>query len=468
MNRKIISIITITAMLSCVAGCGKKDIKKDAETKGQNVTVYTANVSPIESNVTYTGEIKASESVSLVSKLSAKALNVYVKEGDYVEKGTVLARLDDTDAQLAYSQAAAGYNSAKAAHSMTVNSSIKQAEAGARQALESAQLAYESALNTYNREKNLYDNNTTVITAKNALQTAQTNLENTQRLFDMGAASQVELDNAKNAAENAKAAFDTAAAGAKAQLDGAEINLKNAENALANAKDNINLTAVASRESAATAEASVQTAHAALAIAENNVKNAVITAPISGTIASCNAHEGQMVAAGTEVFSIKQSNYVDAEIAVTESVIPYIYEGTPATISVGSVGIKNKPATVTVVNPVKNLQTGMFTVKVSIDNTDGAIKVGMFADITLVTRQCEAAIIIPAEAIIRDGAEAYVYVSMNSVAEKRIVETGIENPEFTEILSGVSDGELVVVSGKEYISETNNKLNITSYEEDEQ
>lgn len=468
MNKKILASALAVVMTVSLAGCGKnKEDNKNAD-RGQNVSVYAANIAPIQSTVTYTGEIKASQSVSLVSKVSAKAQQVYFKDGDHVQAGAVLARLDDTDARLAYDQAKASYNSAKAAYSMTANSTTKQAEAGARQAYESAKIAYDAALSAYNREKTLYDNNTTVITAKNALNTAQRNLENTQRLYDIGAASQMELDTAKNNAENAKAAYDSATIGARAQLEAAEINLRNATNTLRNAEENLNLTAISSKESIASAQASVQTAEAALAIAENNLSSTVITAPISGIIASSNAHVGQMVAAGTEVFSIKQSDSVDAEISVTEEVIPYIYVGTEAKISVGSVGIKDKAGTVTLVNPIKNAQTGMYTVKVSIDNQDGAINVGMFADIVLVTEQCEATVVIPSDAIMQDGEEQYVFVAMDGIADKRIIEPGIQNPEFTEILTGVSYGEYVVVEGKEYISETNNKLNITSYEEAEQ
>ena len=464
-NKKIISTILSALILFSLTGCGRNENKKLEQIKGQNVSVYTANIAPIESTVTYTGEIKASQSVSITSRISAKANSVYFKEGDYVNAGDVLLRLDDTDVLLAYRQAEASYNSATAAYNMTVNSNTKQAEAGAQQAYESAQLAYDAALSAYNREKALYDNNTTVITAKNALTTAETNLQNTQRLFDMGAASQLELDTAKNNVENAKAAYDSASAGAKAQLDAAETNLKNAENALENAKENIELTAVASQEGIASSKAAVQTAKTALEVAENNLNSAVITAPISGAIASSNAHAGQMVAAGTEVFSIKQSDYVDAEISVTEAVIPHIYVGTPAKISISSVGLEGKEGTVTLVNPVKNPQTGMYTVKVSIDNSDKSIHIGMFADITLVTQANESAIIIPTEAIIQDGNEYYVYVAKDNVAQKRIVDIGIQNVLHTQILSGISDGELVVVEGKEYLSETNNELNITSYEE---
>ncbi len=460
MNKKLISIILVASTVLTLAACGKGYDKPQSVEKGENVTVFQAEVSPINKTVTYTGEIGASESVSVISKLSAKAVQVYYNEGDYVNAGEVVARLDGTDAELALDQARAGYNSAVAAYNMTVNSTTKQASAGARQAYNSSKLAYETAITTYNREKQLYDNNTSLVAAKNALATAEKNYEDTKRLFDMGAVSRFELDNAKNSAENAKAAYDSASAGAAAQLSAAETNLKNAENALKNAEENLLLTDISATESIATGKASVESARAALAIAENNLSNTVIKAPISGHIGSMNIHTGQLVPQGSELFSVKNADSVDAEIAVTESVIPYLKEGDEAKIEIEAVNI-SVTGRITVANPVKNPQTGMYMVKVSIENLDGRIKVGMFADITITTQKSDNSLVIMSDAVMRDGDEAYVFAVNGNIAEKRIITTGIEAPVYTEVLSGLEEGEKVVVDGKEFLSETNNIINIT-------
>lgn len=466
MNKKAISIILAAVTLLSFTGCGKRANKKEAESNGENVTVCTAEVSPINKTVTYTGEIRASESVSVISKLSAKAAAVYYNEGDYVNAGAVVARLDETDARLALDQARAGYNSAVAAYNMTVNSTTKQAASGAKQAYNTAKLAYENALTAYNREKQLHDNNTSLVAAKNALATAEKNYENTKRLFEMGAVSQFELDTARNNAENAKAAYDSAEAGASAQITAAESALKNAENALKNAEENLSLTDISAGESIATAKASVETARAALAIAENNAANAVVKAPISGYIGSMNIHEGQLTPQGSELFSVKNADSVDAEINVTESVISYINEGDEAKIDVESANL-TATGIVTVANPVKNPQTGMYTVKVSIDNPDGSIKVGMFADITLTTQKSEGSLVIMSDSVMRDGDDAYVFVVEGDIAEKRIITTGIETPDLTEVLSGLDEGERIVVDGKEFLSEVNNTVNITGEAEKE-
>ena len=86
----------------------------------------------------------------------------------------------------------------------------------------------------------------------------------------------------------------------------------------------------------------------------------------------------------------------------------------------------------------------------------------MFADISLVTREEKNIITIPAEAVMQSGDELYVYVAEGDTAKKVTVTTGISNDELTEITSGINEGDSVIVSGKEYISEKNNKIKIVS------
>jgi HlyD family secretion protein len=517
MKKEIISILLAASFLAAVSGCGKKDENPvSADAASVNVSVFNAETGPIEKSVSYTGEVKAFESVGVSAKVSAKAVSVAVKEGDRVSAGQVLATLDSKDIKLSYDQVLASYNSAVANYNMVVNSSTAQASAGARQKLESAQLAYDSARTAYDREKQLYEQNsavklakqaytdaaanydrakelydrdTALIAAKNSLSSAQDALSRTEKLFDMGAATQLELDNAKKTVENAQANINSLEASkqgsidsaytamvqaeenlkstqinASAAVDAAKSSFENAEFSLKTAKENISLTETSNSESIKTAKAGVDSAKANLAIAENNLNNTKITAPISGYISSKKVSTGQMVVSGAEIFNIKNSSNIDCEIKVTESVIASVNQGTPATVSVKSAGVENISGSVTTVNPVKDEATGMYTVRVSIPNENNLLKIGMFVDVKLITDSAASAVIIPSEAIMQDQDSLYVYVADGDTAKKCIIETGIENDDKTEIVSGLSDGDRVIISGKDYLSEKNNKIKIISTE----
>ncbi len=517
-TKKVIAALAAAAIMLTAAGCGKQeeDETQNIASSATNVTVYTVGTEYLENEVSYTGELKAAENTSNISKVSARIKKVNVDEGDYVKAGDVLAELDDTDIKNSYNAALASYNSALAGYNSVVNSATKQASTSAKNNLSSAQLAYDQALENYNREKSLYedgsslrlaeqkyndavaaydrekdlyDNDTSLISARNNLKTAEDALTNATELFEIGGVSKQEVDNAQSNVENLRASLETLTSQRQASYDtaysnlvSAEENLRtvrlnqsasydsarnaldNASNALAAAKENIGLTDISNKSNVETANASLESARTALSTAEENLTNTKIYALSPGYIASKNATVGQMAAAGTELFSIKNTDALMAEIEVTESVIPFIRQGTKAVIDVQSAGIEDLTGFVNLVNPTKNEKTGMYTVQVNIDNREHKLNVGMFADVALITETSSEAITVPSDAVLLSGEESYVYVASadGTTAEKRIVTTGIDTDEYTEIVTGVSIGDRVIVTGQDYLSEDNNEINIVT------
>ncbi len=462
-KNKFISAVAAVCMLVSVSGCGKpKEVSETAEITGTNVTVYEVGAEYIEKSVSYTGELKTSESTSAVPKVGARILKINVDEGDYVKAGDVLAELDSTDLESAYKTAQAGYNSALANYNSIVNSATKQSTTAANNALTSAQLAYDQAQANFNRQKDLYDNDTALVAARNALSTAETGLANTKELYELGAVSKLDYDNAVTNVENLRASLDSIESQNQAAYDAAKTALDNATNALAQAKENITLTKVSNESNVTTAGASLASAQTALSAAKENLDNTKIRALSSGYIASKNAEIGQMASPGVAMFTIKNTNALIAEIEVTESVISYVHQGTKAVVDVESAGLEGIDGAVTLVNPTKNEQTGMYTVQVAVNNDDGKLNIGMFAEVSLVTEASAAAITIPTEAVMIEGEEYYVYVASadGKTAEKRVVITGIEADNITEIVTGIGIGDRVIISGQDYISEDNNEINI--------
>lgn len=496
--KRIISVILALGLAAASAGCGKKEEKSEQPSSiATNVTVTEAKCGDISNTVTYTGEIKSVSTVSVAPKVSGKIVAMNVEEGQYVNAGAVLFKIDDTDLRLQYNQAQASYNSARVGYENMKNSTTKQTEMQAKQ-------AYENAQNAYDREKQLYDNNSDVklaqtqletarqayesaklnydnnlVAAKNALVNAETAYNNTAALYNAQGATKVEYDAAKSAYENAAASLATlksnqslALENSRAAVTQAEESLKkvevtagaglqSAELALKNAKETYELTVnVTNKANTKSAQAGMESAAAAMKMAENSVKNATVTAPISGYVSSKSVSVGEMAQAGMTAVTIHNTNYVDGEVHVTESVISRLSEGTPATVNVKSAGVENLGGTITSINQVKDAATGMYTVKVSIPNENGLLKTGMFADITLQTAVSQNVIFIPSEAVLQNGDERFVYISNGDTAEKRIITEGVTNGTSTEITSGINDGDLIIMKGKDYITEKNNKIKV--------
>ncbi|MBE7049588.1 MAG: efflux RND transporter periplasmic adaptor subunit [Ruminococcaceae bacterium] len=460
MNKKIL-IIVLSLFLLLISGCSDNSDNSSGDDGKINVSVFDTKRSDVSEMVTYTGTLEASESVSVSSKVGAKAIEVLAQEGDYVEAGTVIIKLDPTDIKLSYEQALAAYESANAGYNAVMNSSSKQQISQANQALLNAQTAYDSAKSNYDREKILFENASQVKIATQGYTDAKNSYERTLALFEMGGASQVELDMAHTQMISAEENLKTVKATSSAAFDAAKNALKNAENALNTAKENVNLTQNAVASSKETARASLNQAKAALDIAQNSLNNTNITAPISGYVSALYVSEGQMVSPGAPAFDMANTSMIDAQIYVPESVIGKIEQGSKASVSVTSAGIEQIEASVTVANPVKNAKTGLYSVRVSVDNTDEKIKAGMLADISLTTAEKDDVITVPTDSLINESGEYYVYVSEKETAKKRKVTIGVTDGVYTEIIRGIKSGDKVIVEGKEYLSETNNRIKIT-------
>lgn len=410
--KKLSSIILVIVLIITLSACGKdkKTNSPGTSTDAINVTVFEAKEQTLENTVTYTGEIKASQYTSVSAKVSGTAKAIYKEVGDYVNEGDILAQLDDTDYRSQYNQAKAQYSSALAQYNSATNGSAQQTK-----------LQLEAALNSATIEFN----------------NAKTNYENQKVLYENGAISKIAFDSAQTRFENA------------------QINLNSA-------KSNYELTInVILNESNATAKAALDAASVAVDMAESALNNTVVRAPISGYIGNRNINKGQLVSPGVEIYSIKATDSVQAEINVTESIISNISEGTKAIINVKSAGMENIAGFVSVVSPVKSQQTGMYKVSVAIENADGKLKDGMFADITLTIDNSANAIIVPTESIFEDeDGGKYVYIADKNTANKVNVVIGITTDSYTEIANGITKGDKVIVSGAEYLSEKNNSINI--------
>ncbi|MCX4266739.1 MAG: hypothetical protein OSJ64_08090, partial [Firmicutes bacterium] len=102
--------------------------------------------------------------------------------------------------------------------------------------------------------------------------------------------------------------------------------------------------------------------------------------------------------------------------------------------------------------PVAANATMTYPVEITIDNPDHTIMAGMFAEVNVVREQSAAEnLIIPKTAVSNDGM-VYV-VDAQNIAHQRSVETGLSDDNNVEILSGLNEGDLVVIVGGYLLSE---------------
>ncbi len=99
---------------------------------------------------------------------------------------------------------------------------------------------------------------------------------------------------------------------------------------------------------------------------------------------------------------------------------------------------------VTVVNQAADPTIKKFGVEVRIDNPDGALRPGTFGEVFLEVSTHENALTCPQKAIIDNK---YVFLAQGKKAQKKEVVLGLQNSDFVEVLSGVNEGDEVIVDG---------------------
>lgn len=180
-----------------------------------------------------------------------------------------------------------------------------------------------------------------------------------------------------------------------------------------------------------------------------------IIAPFSGVVTKRYVDTGALVQAGTSsntqalpVVSVAETDLFRLTLPVPESAVPSIRLGTTVTVRVAALN-RNFAGKVSRFADDLSEDTRTMHTEVDVPNRDGSIVPGMYADVTLTLSRKEGALVVPIQAITRNGGQSSVLVvnSQNQVEEKE-VQLGLQEPDRVEVVSGLSPGERVIVGSR--------------------
>lgn len=177
-----------------------------------------------------------------------------------------------------------------------------------------------------------------------------------------------------------------------------------------------------------------------------------VTAPIAGYLESIFLNPGKLVKAGEVLFTIFDPSRIRLIAHVPMNKITKIGSFPDARFTVegnSSVfGINELNGRLLSRGNSVNKQSWTVPVVFEIDNPAAVLKVGMSAEVTLLTNRHEEALTIPVEAIITEYNNRIAYVQAGGESfVKRILKTGVEDGGFVQILDGIEPGDRVVVTG---------------------
>jgi Cu(I)/Ag(I) efflux system membrane fusion protein/cobalt-zinc-cadmium efflux system membrane fusion protein len=175
----------------------------------------------------------------------------------------------------------------------------------------------------------------------------------------------------------------------------------------------------------------------------------VFTSPANGYVTHKTAWQGSYVAKGANLFTIADLDALWVMADVYEYDAQWLEKGQRATVVLDYLRGKVFDTTVDYVYPTLDEHSRTLQVRLKLDNPDVVLKPGMFATVRIYTRPVEDALLVPPSAVIHSGERDIVFVAKGDGRfEARDLELGARGETAYQVLGGVEQGELVVVSGQ--------------------
>jgi HlyD family secretion protein len=499
-------VLALLLVAGLVNGCGLGEQDQAAV----ELEVAPVERGSLTSSITAVGTVRAGTEVILSFEAPGRVSRVAVQEGERVEEGQLLAQLDQADLALQIRSAEAALASAQAqldavqegprpeeisaaegqvaAAQAALDQAIAQRDQllnGATEAeIAAARAAVKSAKASYDRVK-AGPSPEERAQAKAALDSAKASLQQAQAAYDRVAGREdvgmtpesLALQVATIEMERAQANYDallshpTAAdlAAAEAQVAQAEAHLAQleasvepqlrvataavdaaqAQRDIAQAQLDLLRTGARSSEIAA-AEAQVEQAQVAVDSARLALRRANLEAPVEGTVANIAIETGESVSPQMPAMTLVGDSQFSIEAEVDEADIGWIAVGQEVKITFDAFPDQELAGRVLAIAPLASVDLGIVSYRVTIESqeTNLPLRTGMTANTEIVKERREDVLLVPNLAIALDAETGRKYVDRQTATglERVEIETGLTTDVYSEVLSGLQEGDLVVVS----------------------
>ncbi|MGI6734361.1 MAG: efflux RND transporter periplasmic adaptor subunit [Anaerovoracaceae bacterium] len=176
-----------------------------------------------------------------------------------------------------------------------------------------------------------------------------------------------------------------------------------------------------------------------------------VTSPIDGYITSVNISEGSIASQAAPAITVADVSKLEINTTISEYLINKVKAGDPVDIFIKTLSKDPYPGTIKAISPAPALGTLTYPITITVDDSSGEIKAGMFAEVQIVSDMKEDVICVPSDAIFIRSGESKVVVLNGNVPSIVTVETGLDNGVMAEVVSGLNVGDVIVVSGQQYV-----------------
>jgi HlyD family secretion protein len=354
-----------------------------------------------------------------------------------------------TETEIAAAQAAV--RSAQANYDRVKAGPTAEEMAAAQATIDSARAALEQAQANYDRVRGRADVQMTPESL--ALQNATIEMQRAQANYDalVSHPSEAELAAAEAQISQAEAQLAALLSQQEPQerVAGASVAAAQAQLDIAQAQLDL-LLAGATPEQVAAAAAQVEQAQVTLDSTRLAQARAVLEAPVAGEIATVDVEVGEAVSPQIPVMTLASSGRFRIEADVDEADIGWMREGQPVEITFDAFPGQKIAGEVISIAPLASMDGGVVSYRVTVESasTDLPLRSGMTANTEIVHEQREDALLVPNLAISLDPQTGLKYVAKQTPTgiERVEVSTGLTTDQFSEVLTGLAEGDTVVLS----------------------
>ncbi len=393
---------SLPALLWILGACHSSSPQDSSTSEAQPppvVRVAAVDRGPIAACLQTTGTLKAYRESKVGPRIAGNVERVLVEEGARVSEGEPVVLMDSTGLRLARDEAAATMAVAVA--------QLKQVLTGSRPEL---------------------------------IGQAQARLHEAQAHLDNAAAERRRVENLFHKGTVPKKAYDQAVA----LHEAAEAALQSAREGLRMAKTG------ATAEEIQVARAQVERARATLQRAEQAVSDAVVRAPFSGVVIRRFANEGEYVATigQSPLLWMVTVDPMELEVQIPEVNRLDVAAGNAVEIRPDALPGQIFNGQVTEIIPAVDPLSRTFRVVVRIPNQDQRLVPGMFCRVRLSTCQRESGLRLPRSAILHQEGQPQVMLLQGEFIRRRVVTLGPVDERYAEVVSGLQEGDRVVVESE--------------------
>ena len=416
-----------------------------------------------------TGTLVASDEVDLAFKTGGQVTEIAVEVGNKVSAGDILAKVDDTDAQIAYTQAR---RSLSELTSVSAIANTQTTIATATSDLQDAQshLMYVISPAVYNAEilvaekeqavkdtQAALDANPSSTEAQAKLKTAQDELQKANDKLGRAQYNYTEsyvpayftvsectgMGRSQKCKDITYTPTELSILEARADVTTAQATLTEAQY-LYNMLTGVDVP----EDATGSGLTEIENAKMALESAQESLDGTTLVTPISGTVMSIDTRVGDTVGSGTTVITVADLDQPYLEIYLDESDWTNISVGYEVDVTFDILPERTFTGEVTSVDPglYSSGNTSVVRAVVKIDNVSDSFKLplGTSASVDVIGGRAENAVLIPIEALHEtDPGEYAVFVVENGKPRLKVIEVGIQDLLYAEVKSGLNPGDVV-------------------------